>query len=98
MVSFPLQSDFNGSTRRKPARRPQLAMDWISQSELPEKLVNLAQNKTAIDAYEANPFNPHAIARERFSAYPKAIVMKYIDNLLDWADPTLHPRHLRVYQ
>jgi hypothetical protein len=33
-----------------------------------------------------DPFNPHAIARLRFSAYQKSIVMKYIDNLLDWGD------------
>ena len=33
-----------------------------------------------------NPFDPHAIARLRIGAYEKAIVMKYIDNLLDWGD------------
>src|SRR6185312_14067221 len=33
-----------------------------------------------------DPFNPHAIARVRISAYQKHIVMKYVDNLLDWAD------------
>ena len=42
----------------------------------------------AIETYKRDPFNPHAIARLplRFSAYQKAIVMKYIDNLLDWGD------------
>ena len=40
----------------------------------------------AIEAYKTDPFNPHAIARLRLSAYQKAIVMRYIDNLLDWAD------------
>ncbi len=40
----------------------------------------------AIEAYKRDPFNPHAIARLRLSAYQKAIVMKYVDNLLDWAD------------
>jgi len=40
----------------------------------------------AIDEYRRNPFNPHAIARLRISAYQKAIVMKYVDNLLDWGD------------
>ncbi len=41
---------------------------------------------TAIEAYKKNPFNPHAIARLRLSAYQKSIVMKYVDNLLDWGD------------
>ncbi|MDB4891180.1 MAG: hypothetical protein JWL61_3035 [Gemmatimonadetes bacterium] len=37
-------------------------------------------------AYHQDPFNPHAIARLRPAAYQKAIVMKYIDNLIDWGD------------
>lgn len=40
----------------------------------------------AIETYEKDPFNPHAIARLRLSAYQKAIVMKYVDNLIDWGD------------
>lgn len=40
----------------------------------------------SIETYKRDPFNPHAIARLRLSAYQKAIVMKYIDNLLDWGD------------
>ena len=40
----------------------------------------------SLDAYRDDPFNPHAIARTRLSAYQKSIVMKYIDNLLDWGD------------
>lgn len=40
----------------------------------------------ALLAYQEDPFNPHAIARLRPSAYKKAVVMKYIDNLLDWGD------------
>ena len=43
-------------------------------------------NGAAIDAYESDPFNPHAIARLRLSAYAKSVVMKYVDNLLDWGD------------
>lgn len=44
------------------------------------------ESSEAIDAYKKDPFNPHAIARLRLSAYQKAIVMKYIDNLLDWGE------------
>lgn len=43
-------------------------------------------DKTAIEAYKEDPFNPHAIARLRPSTYQKHMVMRYVDNLLDWAD------------
>jgi hypothetical protein len=43
-------------------------------------------NNTAIEQYRRDPFNPHAIARLRISAYQKSIVMKYVDNLLDIGD------------
>jgi hypothetical protein len=43
-------------------------------------------NFAAIETYKEDPWNPHAIARLRLSAYQKCIVMKYIDNLLDWGD------------
>ncbi|SPL95789.1 Insecticidal toxin complex protein TccB3 [[Actinomadura] parvosata subsp. kistnae] len=37
-------------------------------------------------AYLEDPFDPHAIAGLRPSAYRRAVVMAYIDNLLDWGD------------
>lgn len=37
-------------------------------------------------AWVADPFSPHAIARWRAGTYQKAIVRKYLDNLLEWAD------------
>jgi hypothetical protein len=43
-------------------------------------------DRQALAVYRKDPFNPHAIARVRSSAYQKAVVMKYVDNLLDWAD------------
>lgn len=33
-----------------------------------------------------HPFSPHAVARLRPGAYQKAVVMRYIDNLLQWGD------------
>jgi hypothetical protein len=51
-----------------------------------QKLRDQLNDKQAIEVYKKDPFNPHAIARLRMSAYQKCIVMKYIDNLLDWAD------------
>ncbi|MDX2212460.1 MAG: LamG-like jellyroll fold domain-containing protein [Oculatellaceae cyanobacterium bins.114] len=49
-------------------------------------LAELLTNSTALAEYRNDPFDPHAIARLRLVAYQKAIVMKYIDNLLDWGD------------
>lgn len=40
----------------------------------------------AIAYWKKHPFRPHAVARMRPVAYQKAIVMKYIDNLLAWGD------------
>lgn len=51
-----------------------------------QKLREQLTDKQAIEVYKKDPFNPHAIARLRMSAYQKCIVMKYIDNLLDWGD------------
>lgn len=39
-----------------------------------------------IHKWRANPFNPHLIARIRLVAYQKAIVMKYLNNLIAWGD------------
>ncbi len=42
--------------------------------------------ESQIDEWRTNPFNPHLIARMRLTAYQKHVVMKYIDNLIAWAD------------
>ncbi len=49
-------------------------------------LRSILTDEAAIEAYKDDPFNPHAIARLRPSAYQKHMVMRYVDNLLDWAD------------
>jgi len=51
-----------------------------------KKLKAIYSNENAIEQYRRNPGNPHAIARMRISSYQKNTVMKYLDNLLDWAD------------
>ena len=51
-----------------------------------ETLRQILGNEEALAEYQTDPFDPHAIARLRINAYQKAIVMKYIDNLLDWGD------------
>ncbi|HJZ48145.1 MAG TPA: neuraminidase-like domain-containing protein, partial [Roseiflexaceae bacterium] len=52
----------------------------------PERLADMLTYTPALKRYYDDPFDPHAIADLRMSAYQKAVVMKYIDNLLDWAD------------
>jgi hypothetical protein len=42
--------------------------------------------EAAITAWRKYPFSPHLIARTRLSAYQKNTVMKYLDNLIAWAD------------
>lgn len=49
-------------------------------------LKTLPTDEKALAAYREDPFDPHAIAALRMTAYKKAVVMKYIDNLLDWGD------------
>jgi hypothetical protein len=51
-----------------------------------EHLRDVLTDPAAIALYKKDPFNPWAIARRRISALQKTIVMKYLDNLLDWAD------------
>jgi hypothetical protein len=51
-----------------------------------ETVRDILTNVAAIALYKSDPFNPWAIARRRISALQKATVMKYVDNLLDWAD------------
>lgn len=49
-------------------------------------LRDILQNQFEITTYNDDPFNPHAIARLRISAYAKATVLKYVDNLILWGD------------
>ncbi|MEL7510349.1 MAG: hypothetical protein AAFN42_23700 [Cyanobacteria bacterium J06554_1] len=51
-----------------------------------ESLSAILTNGDALKTYREDPFEPHAIARLRINAYQKTVVMKYIDNLLDWGD------------
>jgi peptidoglycan hydrolase-like protein with peptidoglycan-binding domain len=43
-------------------------------------------NLDQVAAWRNDPFNPHRIARHRPIAYQKAVVMKYLDNLIAWGD------------
>ncbi|WP_308169925.1 hemopexin repeat-containing protein [Acrocarpospora catenulata] len=48
---------------------------------------SLMGNRGALlKAYLEDPFDPHTIAELRPTAYRRAVVMAYVDNLLDWGD------------
>ena len=51
-----------------------------------ETLSKMLTNPAQIRRYNYDPFDPDAIAKYRHVAYAKAVVMKYIDNILDWGD------------
>ncbi|MEP6918896.1 MAG: hypothetical protein ABJC89_24865, partial [Acidobacteriota bacterium] len=42
--------------------------------------------RNQLSAWWEKPFSPHVIARLRIAAYQKAVLMKYIDNLVEWGD------------
>jgi hypothetical protein len=62
------------------------------QQQIQNLLQHLAEGapdanlKAQINDWRANPFKPHAIARLRTTAYQKTVVMKYLDNLIQWGD------------
>ncbi len=55
-----------------------------------QTLEALLEDTTTIDqqiaAWQDNPFKPHVVARLRVVAYMKAVVMRYLDNLIAWGD------------
>ncbi len=61
--------------RFRPFRRP-------STSSLHDMLTD----PHSVGVFEDDPFDADGIARLRIGAYERAVVMRYIDNLLDWAD------------
>ncbi|WP_106395305.1 Tc toxin subunit A-related protein [Enhygromyxa salina] len=55
--------------------------------------VTPAEQQAAVEAFarqvatwEANPFDPHAVARVRPGVYQRALLREYFDNLIAWAD------------
>jgi hypothetical protein len=64
----------------------------FAQEEIGQLLDDLAGGRAnaklaeQVHEWRQQPFNPHLIARLRTTAYPKNVVMKYIDNLIAWGD------------
>jgi hypothetical protein len=46
----------------------------------------MGDRRALIQAYLNDPFDPYTIAELRPEAYRRAVVMAYIDNLVDWGD------------
>jgi hypothetical protein len=65
--------------------------DGYVQQQINNILNSLAQGGSyklmdAVSRWRKNPFKPDVVARLRTTAYQKAVVMKYIDNLIAWGD------------
>ncbi|OQP60444.1 hypothetical protein A3860_33515 [Niastella vici] len=80
----PTAVDLSGTAPANPSDRVWQYIEFRNMSF--ETWYDNLNDEQAIQAYENDPFNPHAIARLRLGAYKKCIIMKYIDNLLDWGD------------
>jgi hypothetical protein len=81
--------DLTGVT--DPAERARRAQDRVWQYvEFRERRLltmrELLNDQGALDVSASDPFNPHAIARQRLEAYMRSVVMKCCSNLLDWGD------------
>ena len=55
-------------------------------ARLGERYDLLHSTQAEVQTFLDDPFDPHAIAALRRIAYRKAIVMSYIDNVIDWGD------------
>jgi hypothetical protein len=75
---------FYNAGKGEPIQKLMLLLNAKNLTDEEAKVRN--QLVSQIDEWRKNPFNPHAIARIRQTAYQKAIVMKYLDNLISWGD------------
>ena len=58
-----------------------------SGQTLTQEEVDLSnQIRLQIEEWKDHPFQPHAIARSRVRAYQLVVVLKYLENLIAWAD------------
>ncbi|NOY25333.1 MAG: hypothetical protein GXP62_05620, partial [Oligoflexia bacterium] len=45
-----------------------------------------AELERSVEEWRKHPFKPHVVARSRPQAFMKNVVMKYLDNLIEWGD------------
>lgn len=55
----------------------------VKKSQIPDQDTLLG---SLIEDWKNDPFKPHLIARVRLAAYQKSVLMKYLDNLINWGD------------
>lgn len=60
--------------------------DDYRQQRIQNLIDKIDEFSDQVMAWKNNPFMPHLIARYRPVAYQRNVVMKYIDNLIDWGD------------
>jgi hypothetical protein len=69
-------------------------MRFLAKRGNPEELAALSASlkkrleamEEAVKRWRKDPFNPYLVARTRTTAFQKAVVMKYLDNLIAWGD------------
>ncbi len=54
-----------------------------------ESIANALKNTQTIQELEIDPFDPYVIAKQRATAFEKYVIIRYIDNLIDWGDMLL---------
>jgi hypothetical protein len=94
LTSADTQRDVETALRNLPAKlsdAQRAAVDSLRErmamiADLGQQFGRLGDRDGLLKAYYENPFDPYAIADVRPIAYRRAVVMNYIDNLLDWAD------------
>lgn len=72
----------------KPFYRMTAADYWKQRIENLMKLINVGdpEAEEQVAQWRRNPFEPHLIAGLRPVAYQRAVVMRYLDNLIEWGD------------
>ncbi|MBB3189318.1 neuraminidase-like domain-containing protein [Halomonas cerina] len=81
----PLAALFNGENDESGPIAELLLLLQYDGSD-PDKLRMRDELVEEVATMRANPFSPHAQARLRHAVYARAVVLKYIDNLIEWGD------------
>ena len=84
----PTSSDNYSDPQRFWVTKPffQMTESNYNQSRINYILENISSYTRQVAAWRNDPYNPHLVAEGRPVAYQKAVVMKFIDNLIAWGD------------
>jgi hypothetical protein len=80
---------FIGFRNQNPVQNIQTLLQLLSTPDSQLSTPDQQTKASVLTGYNAmlqDPFNPHAVARTRLSAYQWYVVMKYLDNLIAWGD------------